>query len=80
MKQQFLDLIHEGVSIREASRLVGINRRTGQEWVNGRNERVGTTKPGRTAVRPAVHPLIGILSVGRRRRSSRSTIYQLVSS
>ncbi|MEU2876265.1 helix-turn-helix domain-containing protein [Streptomyces sp. NPDC007070] len=59
MKQRFLDLIHEGVSIRGASRLVGINRRTGQEWINGRNERIGTTKPGRKAVRPAVQPLVG---------------------
>lgn len=59
LKQRFLELIHEGVSIREASRVVGINRRTGQEWVSGRGERVGTTKPGRRAVRPAVQPVIG---------------------
>ncbi|MFE7358380.1 IS30 family transposase [Streptomyces sp. NPDC057543] len=47
------------MSIRGASRLVGINRRTGQEWVNGRNERIRTTTPGRKAVRPAVQPLVG---------------------
>ncbi|MCL7425939.1 IS30 family transposase [Streptomyces sp. YS415] len=69
------------MSIRGASRLVGINRRTGQEWVNGRNERIGTTKPGRKAVRPAVQPLVGTRReslahprrdewVGRRRRIS----------
>ncbi|MEV8606185.1 helix-turn-helix domain-containing protein [Streptomyces griseoviridis] len=49
VKQRFLELIHEGVSIREASRIVGINRRTGQEWVSGRGARVGTTKAGRQA-------------------------------
>jgi hypothetical protein len=81
VKQRFLELIHEGVSIRGASRLVGINRRTGQEWVNGRNERIGTTMPGRKAVRPAVQPLAGTRReslphprrdewVGRRRRIS----------
>ncbi|MEU2110728.1 helix-turn-helix domain-containing protein [Streptomyces sp. NPDC019507] len=33
VKQRFLELVHEGVSIREASRIVGLNRRTGQEWL-----------------------------------------------
>ncbi|MFI9082398.1 IS30 family transposase [Streptomyces sioyaensis] len=47
------------MSIREASRIVGINRRTGQEWVNGRASRAGTRKPGRQRVRPAVKPLKG---------------------
>lgn len=32
VKQRFLELIHRGVSIREASRIVSINRRTGREW------------------------------------------------
>lgn len=60
VKQRFLELIHEGVSIREASRSVGINRRTGQEWISGRGERVRTTKPGRQVVRAAVQPLVGV--------------------
>lgn len=77
VKQRFLDLIHEGVSIRGASRLVGINRRTGQEWVNGRNELIGTTAPGRKAVQPLVGTRRESLPhprreewVGRRRRIS----------
>ncbi|MFE7333240.1 IS30 family transposase [Streptomyces sp. NPDC057565] len=48
------------MSIRGASRIVGINRRTGQEWISGRGERVKTTKPGRQAVRAAVQPLVGV--------------------
>src|SRR5690242_17013244 len=59
VKQKFLELIHEGVSIREASRIIGINRRTGQEWVSGRGARVQTTKAGRKAVRAAIQPLVG---------------------
>ncbi|GAA3374665.1 hypothetical protein GCM10020367_39430 [Streptomyces sannanensis] len=59
MKQRFLELIHEGVSIRGTSRIVGINRRTGQERITGRGERVRTRKPGRKAVRTAVQPLVG---------------------
>ncbi|GGT75608.1 hypothetical protein GCM10010207_85870 [Streptomyces atratus] len=58
MKQRFLDLVHEGVSIREASRVVGINRRTGQEWLNGRAERV-TVRGGNKAIRAAVQPVVG---------------------
>ncbi|MBA8948376.1 transposase-like protein [Streptomyces calvus] len=47
------------MSIREASRVVGINRRTGQEWLNGRAERV-TAKAGRSkSIRAAVQPLVG---------------------
>jgi transposase, IS30 family len=59
VKQRFLELIHEGVSIREASRIVGINRRTGQEWVSGRGARVTTTKAGRKTVRAAIQPVVG---------------------
>jgi IS30 family transposase len=46
------------VSIREASRVVGINRRTGQEWLNGRAERV-TARGGDKTIRAAVQPLVG---------------------
>lgn len=59
VKQRFLELIHEGVSIREASRIVGINRRTGQEWTSGRGARVRTTKAGRKTVRAAIQPVVG---------------------
>lgn len=59
VKQRFLELIREGVSIREASRIIGINRRTGQEWVSGRGARVRTTKAGRKTVRAAIQPVIG---------------------
>lgn len=59
VKQRFLDLIHEGVSIREASRVVGINRRTGQEWISGRGARVKTTRAGRKTVRAAIQPVVG---------------------
>ena len=58
VRQRFLGLIHEGVSIREASRIVGINRRTGQEWLNGRAERV-TARGGGKTIRAAVQPLVG---------------------
>ncbi|MEV0937481.1 IS30 family transposase [Streptomyces phaeochromogenes] len=47
------------MSIREASRIVGINRRTGQEWVNGRSARIKTTvRPGKQT-RPAIQPITG---------------------
>lgn len=59
VKQRFLDLVNEGVSIREASRVVGINRRTGQEWISGRGARVGTTSAGRRTVRAAIQPVVG---------------------
>ncbi|WP_353963890.1 helix-turn-helix domain-containing protein [Streptomyces sp. NBC_00233] len=36
VKQRFLEQVHGGMSIREACRIVRINRRTGQEWVSGR--------------------------------------------
>ncbi|WP_443034306.1 helix-turn-helix domain-containing protein [Streptomyces sp. BE147] len=47
------------MSIREASRIVGINRRTGQEWVSGHGARVRTTKAGRKTVRTAIQPVVG---------------------
>ncbi|WP_442810342.1 IS30 family transposase [Streptomyces sp. NBC_01474] len=59
VKQRFFELIHEGVSIREASRIVSINRRTGQEWASGRGARVKTTKAGRKTVRAAIQPIVG---------------------
>ncbi|WP_234384482.1 IS30 family transposase [Streptomyces sp. MMG1121] len=46
------------MSIREASRIVGINRRTGQEWLNGCAERV-TARGGSKAIRAAVQPVVG---------------------
>ncbi|MFJ5806645.1 IS30 family transposase [Streptomyces sp. NPDC093093] len=46
------------MSIREASRIVGINRRSGQEWLNGRAERV-TVTGGNKAIRAAVQPVVG---------------------
>ncbi|OAH10561.1 IS30 family transposase [Streptomyces jeddahensis] len=58
-RQKFLELVHEGVSIREASRLVGINRRTGQEWINGRAERSKTSKTSGKKTRPAIQPITG---------------------
>ncbi|MFI2371169.1 helix-turn-helix domain-containing protein [Streptomyces sp. NPDC018833] len=42
-RRKFLELVGQGVSIREASRIIGINRRTGQEWMNGRKPRIKTT-------------------------------------
>ncbi|WP_406203311.1 IS30 family transposase [Streptomyces decoyicus] len=58
-RQKFLQLVHDGVSIREASRLVGINRRTGQEWINGRAERSKTSKTSGKKTRPAIQPITG---------------------
>ncbi|MEU8782833.1 helix-turn-helix domain-containing protein [Streptomyces sp. NPDC048637] len=58
-RRKFLELVGQGVSIREASRIVGINRRTGQEWMNGRAARVRTTKPSVTRTRPAMQPVTG---------------------
>lgn len=58
-RQKFLELVGQGVSIREASRIVGINRRTGQEWMNGRNPRIKTaTRPGKRT-RPEIQPITG---------------------
>ncbi|WP_413252457.1 helix-turn-helix domain-containing protein [Streptomyces niveus] len=58
-RQKFLELVGQGVSIREASRIVGINRRTGQEWMNGRNPRIKTAmRPGKRT-RPEIHPITG---------------------
>ncbi|MCX5327048.1 IS30 family transposase [Streptomyces sp. NBC_00120] len=47
------------MSIREASRIVSINRRTGQEWISGRGARVQTTKAGRKTARAAIQPIVG---------------------
>ncbi|MEU2496540.1 IS30 family transposase [Streptomyces sp. NPDC007883] len=47
------------MSIRGASRIVGINRRTGQEWLNGRAERVTAREGSSKAIRAAVQPVIG---------------------
>ncbi|MFB7043962.1 MULTISPECIES: helix-turn-helix domain-containing protein [unclassified Streptomyces] len=59
-RQKFLELVGQGVSIREASRIVGINRRTGQEWMNGRNPRIKTaTRPGKRT-RPEIHPITAL--------------------
>lgn len=58
-RREFLELVGQGVSIKEASRAVGINRRTGQEWVNGRAARVKTTKRSGTRTRPAIQPITG---------------------
>ncbi|MFI9081949.1 helix-turn-helix domain-containing protein [Streptomyces sioyaensis] len=46
-RQKFFELVNSGVSIKGAGQIVGINRRTGQEWVDGRTSRAGTTNPGR---------------------------------
>lgn len=58
-RQKFIELVGQGVSIKEASRIVGINRRTGQEWMNGRSARIKTTvRPGKRT-RPAIQPITG---------------------
>jgi IS30 family transposase len=55
----YLDLVNQGVSSREACRIVGINRRTGKRWRNG-NAATGGKKaaPPITEVAP---PLVLVL-------------------
>ncbi|MGW3967690.1 IS30 family transposase [Amycolatopsis sp. NPDC005003] len=53
-RRQYLDLVAKGVSTAEACRVVGINRRTGQRWRNGR---ASQAKAGREADRrPPARP------------------------
>ncbi|MFE5519506.1 helix-turn-helix domain-containing protein [Streptomyces virginiae] len=58
-RQKFLELVRQGMSNEVASRIVGINPRTGREWRNGRSERSkGPSKPGKRT-RPAIQPITG---------------------
>ncbi|MEV4887852.1 IS30 family transposase [Nonomuraea sp. NPDC055795] len=51
-REHYLALVQQGVSNKEACRIVGINRRTGQEWRNGRPE--GRKKRPRPPARRAL--------------------------
>lgn len=48
----YLDLVQQGVSSKEACRIVGINPRTGKQWRNGRN-----ASRGHAAVAPITRPV-----------------------
>jgi IS30 family transposase len=56
-REEYLRLVREGLSNRQACEVVGINSRTGKRWRNGRN-RSGRSKgaPPVTAVVPPVGP------------------------
>ncbi len=41
-REEYFRLVDQGVSSQEACRLVGVNRRTGKVWRNGRNPTTGT--------------------------------------
>ncbi|MFI0709846.1 helix-turn-helix domain-containing protein, partial [Streptomyces inhibens] len=62
-RRKFLELVGQGVSTSEASRIVGVNPRTGREWRNGRGERTKNSRArfdlGRKTVSKAVQPLAG---------------------
>ncbi|MCX5129469.1 IS30 family transposase [Streptomyces sp. NBC_00347] len=49
-REEYFRLVDQGVSYREAARLVGIDLRTGKRWRNGRNA------SGRTKAAPPVDP------------------------
>ncbi|SFH09853.1 Helix-turn-helix domain-containing protein [Streptomyces mirabilis] len=51
-REEYFRLMDQGVSSREACRIVGINRRTGKRWLNGRNPsgRTGGAPPVRREV------------------------------
>lgn len=50
-REHYLALVQQGVSNKEASRIVGVNPRTGREWRNGRPE--GRKKRSRLPARRA---------------------------
>ncbi|WP_449224355.1 IS30 family transposase [Amycolatopsis thailandensis] len=56
-RRAYLDLVAQGMGTAEACRRVGINRRTGHRWRQGRVSQAGRTASGSSAPpsRPAVH-------------------------
>jgi transposase-like protein len=56
-REVYLQLMQQGYSNREASRIVGINPRTGKRWRNGwRSPPTGKPKPPITVETPASEP------------------------
>ncbi|MFD6986339.1 helix-turn-helix domain-containing protein, partial [Streptomyces sp. NPDC059956] len=47
-REQYLLLVGQGPSNREACKIVGINERTGREWRNGRSDPTRFRPPART--------------------------------
>ncbi|MEV4728533.1 IS30 family transposase [Saccharopolyspora sp. NPDC049426] len=62
----YFDLVKQGYSSMEACRIVGINRRTGKRWRNGRQP-TGNTK-GAPPVRPAGRPDVCSRYLGQQER------------
>ncbi|MFI6988489.1 hypothetical protein ACIBOT_08715 [Nonomuraea wenchangensis] len=54
-REEYFRLMAQGYGNKEASRLVGVNERTGREWRNGRSSPGRFRPPARTerAARPA---------------------------
>lgn len=66
-REQYFRFVHQGYSNKEASRLVGVNERTGREWRNGRDAPGRFRPPARSSTRTPVPAASGrYLSQGER--------------